>query len=522
MRTTDPVVLGSFQFYRENTGGDLRGCVDATFWNTDLLILSHASKYLEHFVVSMSSLDEAYRLRTTPDRNDVAQQRYAFSLRQYQQGLEGFLGDIVQPRKIEVVLAACLVCIAMELWHGDVVNATHHVVAGGKIACEYMLSEIQSSPPNSIMQSLLASLWRYHTQLRPGNPKALLLLQCRVQTASDSGPSHFYELLDQYLVYTDGLPHGQLKGAAIRFLEQIKSWYHDVYIAQKSPKRSREHHLFASHYHAIQAMTIAFVTDDEMEFDEHLEDFQQTLTHCSAFLKLDRSSQGITSARRAPDATVNMALLLVAAKCRVPSIRRQAIRRLCRARRLEGIWSSIMIGVLAEQLMTLEERGERGPISPTAVLVPPENRRAFNSFRYEPRILASAGNAAVMSSWAQDPPQLTLEFSRSNGSSCTVDSLTIHMKPYIGNGEFGMKSVFWWPMTDPSTLLAEEVPESTKSLDGPHMGYHPFSGSVNTDLRSLLYMRFLYLDVDTPKRSEACSLKGAASSSPPNRLASTR
>lgn len=491
--------LRSFSWYRENTAAELRGCVDETFWNTALLRLTHESKYLEHLVISMSSLDEAFRLRAVPNQLQVAQRRYAFSLSQYQKGIVGLREDLTSPKEVAIVLASSLVCIAMELWHGDIFTAAQHVMAARKIACDAFSPDAMPASRDSMIGTLLSSLVRYCKQLGP-DVNGALRLQTIVETSArakgDCYHGRFYDLLDRYLAEAEVTPGDQLKEGALRYLDRLQHWYEGIFAEEKRIRRTREYHLFAIHYHAIRAMLIAMITDDEMCFDEHLEDFRQVLAHSSSFLIMYRNSQGegVMRPRKAPDSTFNMALFLVATKCRHPYVRRQAIRLLYQARRLEGLWSSPMLGVFAEELMTLEEVGDNIG-DPPAAIVPPHRRLAVHSFTYEPRILTRSSESIVPESWETAPPSVTLGFTRSHRSVDLVQNTTVHMEPHKSSMEFGMKSIFWWPQTSSGGMLDEEIPASTRSLDGPHLGYLPFWGSVNTDLRSVLYLRFLYIAV---------------------------
>ena len=496
--------LRSFQFYREQTASDLRGLIDNGFWSSTLLLLSHGTEYLEHLIVSLSSLDEAFRLRTLPGQSDLALRRYSFSLNQYQLAIRGLIDDIAQPKDIAVVLASCLVCIAIELWLGDMAKASQHVKAGYNIACGLTQSNTEMALSDATSAALLPSLWRFctqlgvrvdenfqmfkHSQIRPFSASV-------ESTQSNDARSQFYQLLENYLIEANSMLEGQTIDGAFRYLQHLKSWHDDFISDHKDSKDLREHHLLIVHYHSIRSMLIAVITKDELRYDEYLEDFQQILDHCAMFLQLDGNDQSTVTTRRAPDVAVNMALLLVAWKCRQPQIRRQALRQMYRARRLEGLWSSTMLAILAEQLMALEEAdgGQARASNDPATTVPPQCRLVVQTFHYEPGILAADGESADISSWAQNPPTFVIRYGFPDADLHPVHDIRIHMKPYASTSGFGMKSVFWWPMARVNTLLDEEIPEHTRTLDGPHLGFNHLTGRVRPDLRSLLYMRLLEL-----------------------------
>ncbi|ETN42709.1 uncharacterized protein HMPREF1541_01867 [Cyphellophora europaea CBS 101466] len=344
--------LRSFQFYRENTAHDLRGYVDDGFWGANLLRMSHGSKYLEHFIVSLSSLDEAFHLRTQPNQIGLALQRYRFSLDQYQIAIGGLLGDIAHPSEMAVVLAACLVCIAIELWHGNNHQARQHAKAGFNISSSLDLipAKGHTSPTSPMLETLLPSLFRFCAELGLDVNDSFRKFSCVHQQSSlkqlasqelaDASDIHarFFQLLDAYISEAHNTVLESGLGEAYRFIELLDQWYERMHTStQKNQQLPRSYHLLAGHYHAVRAMLVAITTDDELEYDAQLEDFRKILAHCTEFLQLKRSKPRSLNTRRSPDAAVNLMLLFVAIKCRQPGIRRQAVRLMYRARRLEGL-----------------------------------------------------------------------------------------------------------------------------------------------------------------------------------------
>lgn len=160
-----------------------------------------------------------------------------------------------------------------------------------------------------------------------------------------------------------------------------------------------------------------------------------------------------------------------------------------------------MLAVLAEQLIALEEFAAPSDVSEPIQAVPRERRLQVYSFYYHPGILANNQRKDLLSHWEQDPPTMSMSYQ----FPCdplephvppATHVVSLRLKPYRGAGGFGMKSTFWYPISKVSTILDEEVPEETKFLDGPNMGDVALHGTVNKDLRSMIYLRYLSISME--------------------------
>ena len=150
-----------------------------------------------------------------------------------------------------------------------------------------------------------------------------------------------------------------------------------------------------------------------------------------------------------------------------------------------------MIGVMAEGIMLLEEERQR-EFSSQGHSQPPQ-RMVVTGVDYDPGILREQQHD--WSSWRDEPPSLNLTYIDPNESSVTSQRMRVPLKPYPGAAGFAMKSVFWWPAEDRFAIMNEVVPEETKALDGPHLGFVPFTGTVNQDVQNLLGMRWFTLNI---------------------------
>ena len=114
----------------------------------------------------------------------------------------------------------------------------------------------------------------------------------------------------------------------------------------------RIHYLTAS----IMLKTLPF--DNEMLFDNLLEEFDQVVNLCTDFVApvdTQRPSSWASASSFSFDLCIIFSLYFTVTRCREPLIRRRALDLLLYGRRREGVWHSGITGRVAEQVMLLEE-----------------------------------------------------------------------------------------------------------------------------------------------------------------------
>ena len=254
---------------------------------------------------------------------------------------------------------------------------------------------------------------------------------------------------------------------------------------RRNINQGRERCLLAILYYATRTQLEALVSGDELCYDDHLEDFRRLVALCEQFLQPDIDSEHHGGTRRASDGVVGVALYLVGCKCQNPEVRRAAIRPLYRCRRLEGLWSTTMLGLIAEQVMILEE--EMLKPFPTSKSIRSSTCVKITSFHHSPGLLCE--KQEDWSNWEKDPPQIDIMYEPSQTYTAEPHAVRIALKPYSNSTGFDPKCDFLWPAEGRFPILDEIIGEESKALDGPRLGFSPFSGLVNEDLQNRLRMR---------------------------------
>ncbi|KAI7497612.1 hypothetical protein KC367_g5732 [Hortaea werneckii] len=92
---------------------------------------------------------------------------------------------------------------------------------------------------------------------------------------------------------------------------------------------------------------------EQVAFDEHTYHFEQTLQHGEIYVNAKAGQPAVFTF----EVGAIPPLYFVATKCRVPSLRRRALRLLARAPRKEAMWGATSTGQLAARIIAIEEEG---------------------------------------------------------------------------------------------------------------------------------------------------------------------
>ncbi len=104
------------------------------FWNHAMMRVCYTSEALQHFVIALSSQDEAFRLRAScPGPSDLARTRYLFSLKQYSKAIEKAVDETRHGESGLVMVVSAVFCFLYELWFGDMLGAQKHVLSAEKL-----------------------------------------------------------------------------------------------------------------------------------------------------------------------------------------------------------------------------------------------------------------------------------------------------------------------------------------------------------------------------------------------------
>jgi hypothetical protein len=107
------------------------------------------------------------------------------------------------------------------------------------------------------------------------------------------------------------------------------------------------------HFKSSNLLLQTALTTDEMIYDDYTTEFSELISLAALLIKMIDSKS--RTAKWIFDLGAIMPLYLIALKCRVSGIRRQALELLLRSPRREGIWDSILAGKMVGWVQKIEE-----------------------------------------------------------------------------------------------------------------------------------------------------------------------
>ena len=366
--------------------------------------LSYTNDTLQHFLVALGSLDESFSLRTkAPGQEHHATSLYAFSLQQYNTGINNILKNGQLQAMPALILASCIAGVLYEMWLGSHENARRHALAASRIQSQLWSSgstnaiNEEANILNGYLKPIIArnnhvfSVYpdALHWRHPPPNKVRASSTGCHgsFAVAKQKFEAMSPELIEQAEAATKS--HKGLERAVNiqKLVNRLDQW-HDSFVTLpplQCPNAIREANLLKVKYHGHRIAIGCAPYEDQCIYDRYVGDFKAIVDLCDEFLQsIGQSAKG--QVIRTHDNSTALALNVVGCFCRDPEVRRKAIRLLYRYLRLEGVWLSAMMGFFAEMILMVEEKGL--PNVTTSADIPAERRARFKNVRYDPRCLA--------------------------------------------------------------------------------------------------------------------------------------
>jgi hypothetical protein len=405
-----------------------------------------------------------------------------------------------------LVLTSCIICVLYELWLGDLDNSQKHAISAYRMLLQVDHSETEDGG-KFIEEHLRPLVLRSSAQL-------YMIISDQDLNSTMSIPSAFDTILEGSFI--------DLTDAGNRFLilsQELQSWakihmrvnratttlfdrliilqqYLDQWFEKFSALPSRQdiaidkrkdHCLLTIKYqlHRIALVTIPF--DNETCYDTCLDNFHAIVDLCLEYSNLTSPFPSQNGECRANDISINTALCFVGCYCRDPILRRRAITILYRDRRPEGIWSSVICGIYAEQVMILEEGDDRLDHVVRQEDIPGPRRVRTVKCDYFPGLLNQAPGAGIK--YDGNQPSLVFSFVRPMDNPDRTARVVVPLEAYQIVSGLGSTTTSWWPGSRPGSLLNGLIDERNKHYRGLSLGNVQWTVTENRDLGSICSMR---------------------------------
>ncbi|PYH88549.1 hypothetical protein BO71DRAFT_365186 [Aspergillus ellipticus CBS 707.79] len=380
----DEIEAQNFHFFCTVTTPDLAGFFDTGFWTGRLLQVAHQYPALRHATIALGSIHRDYVTDPTPvtvARSEDGQ-NLGFALQQSNAAIQALRELLAGPALTSldrlVVLSICILFTCASSMQGHQWQAFMHINSGLKLLHHWNLGSGDRSPPaedrDMAMVMLLITLTQLDTQARPYILSRLGSIQWADSPVVIISPVRppFQSLLEAYialevhsnsvmqLTQSDKDPQTSPDAPARkqRLIADLQQWDDDLadYLA-RTP-------LQAADQPALNLLRIRRTftriplsldpSKGELAHDDLLPEYTAMLHLADQILaaqKQDRPAH--PTYRLAP--TVIEPLFLVAARCREPTLRHQALSLLQRYPRREGICEGMGAARIVERSIEIEE-----------------------------------------------------------------------------------------------------------------------------------------------------------------------
>ncbi|KAH8669409.1 hypothetical protein BGZ61DRAFT_364371 [Ilyonectria robusta] len=395
-----------FDWFRNRAAVKLCGLFESRFWDTLVLQACTTAPAVLHAMLALSS---AHKAEMTEGSRPEREQHERFTLEQYNKAIGCLRPHFTQTDRdgesARVVLITCVVFVCLELLRGRYVEGQTHLHSGLNL-----LSQLQAKlhtpgtqgvlvlghPQESVSDSyLLEAYSRLYAQSSLfgqvlGAFRKPYTIATVIPDATFQAPPPIFNSMNQARQQLDGL-FNTIHCLTVRFPRKTVVWdvpqalldgqsriqtclqlWRQAYkvsrltLTSQLNLRDALSYPLLMIYHTMAVVVAATcLTRDESIFDSFEAAFASVVSTCEEILKaafqvmVADTAAGYCSEEFSFTADIGLIapLYYAALKCRVPSIRRRAIKMLEIATHKEMIWNGAIAAQVAREVVKLEEQG---------------------------------------------------------------------------------------------------------------------------------------------------------------------
>lgn len=395
-----------YQVFCDRTTRNLAGHFPSDFWHRTAVRESHSDPAVRHAVIALGaltlSLDGSLpQYETTISPIDVSREHHQVALQQYNKAI-AFLRQILAKGSpsIRTALVACLLFICFENFHGDHEGANSHVLCGLGLIDQWLA---QNPPPNGSSASKREQLQTLHADevfqtfsrldsqsfahLCSGssqslNPNPRLFLWDSIADRGVDVPFAFIDVLaarscwdylsqrciafhrmSQPIHDSDPVSHppSWFEEERQSCILQLTQFEDAIWALVNTPSDSIFSSISPTILYLCNKITRmglhAAGKRDESHWDGYLQEYEEIVMRSATLLHATKTSTLTHAGVFGFEVGIIAPLHLTAMKCRIPSIRRQAINMLLEYPTREGYWDGMLLGKADLWLMGIEEEG---------------------------------------------------------------------------------------------------------------------------------------------------------------------
>jgi hypothetical protein len=391
-----------FQYYRlfcTTIAPYLCGNPDSDLWNRLILQACESKLSIRYAVIAIAALKSTSEAKhsaisSTAADAAIASMHHQFALRVYSKAIRSMRDNVLSEKQdLRTTLLSCIVLTCFETFHGDHKSALKQIGIGIKIIQDHLLDDNLFEPkiPN-VEHEIIQAFGRLeiqamtfadsrstesHRKMKDFGQASIDVMPTEFKTFKES--EFYFEIIIQRLLHwgvscvmpdhSSGclkldtslcIPDDQLQDRE-KYLGEMRRW-HDAFVPILKEARTSGSQRFFLGACSMQLLylnsyfTAAGIRDSSLEYPDtkkFMPIFNQILSLSRTILENPRRAQGRSTF--AFEMHVVAPLYNTARRCPHRGLRREAISLLFLYPRREGLWDSILSGLLAEWVMLLEE-----------------------------------------------------------------------------------------------------------------------------------------------------------------------
>ena len=399
----------SFDWFKEKTTKKFVGMFTSDFWETLVFQASAQEPAVRHAIVALSAahrFDSNYGPWTVPATQGFDAEK--FTLQQYNKAIHYLRSSPTTNNKndLRVILITCLIFVTLEYLRGQYRSGSAHLRYGIQLLSELSthvatietrptMSPNHSGPAEDFAHSTLVDSYARLTiqSAMFGIVPSRMCVMTRDPPLND--PQYLFKsMIDARQTLDDllnrikclkenhhnakelGEPvdHAQEFSIQSKIKEHLLLWRtaYDTKLACLNPdidRRDLVSSILLKIYHEMATIMAAVsLSDNEMAFDAYTDNFIAIIAGFfelwNTWSSLNAQDQNIEELLKSPECgghsfTIESGYIppvyYTALKCRIPRIRRQAVRTLRSVPHREGVWDGPMLADVLEEVINIEE-----------------------------------------------------------------------------------------------------------------------------------------------------------------------
>ncbi|KAL1882323.1 hypothetical protein Daus18300_000809 [Diaporthe australafricana] len=407
----------SFDWFRYRATIKLSGVFGSRFWDMLVLQACMTTPAVLHALLALGSAHMVEMMRgREATSGESGQQLETFALKQYNKAITCLRPHLTNNgqggESAHVVLITCVIFVCFELLQGRYVEGQTHLQNGLNLLSQFQ-AELHTPGPRGVLVLghpqesvidgyLVEVLSRLHAQMSlfgpvPGAGCKSIAIATVIPDSTTQAPPPLFDSMNQARKHLEGLFNAihcltarcprkhivrdapkALLDVQYRIQTYLRLWQ-QVYklsrlklISQLNLRNAQSYPLLTVyHTMAVVMVTTCLTPPDESIFDSFEVAFASMVSTCEDMLRtavqLMVSDRAAGFCSESFSFTADMGLIpplyYTALKCRVPSIRRRAIKLLETATHKENIWNGAVAAQVAREVVKIEEYGFSSDLS---------------------------------------------------------------------------------------------------------------------------------------------------------------